>query len=155
MDKFDWGEHYFKEKNAQGGAHYCYSTLERAMKEIGCGPEQVEEIDTLKTRKEFERAIHSLPGYSECMEEYGNCSWYDYQGTTISRNSKLPENYSRLMVYAVWGGSEGIYLHIDYRDIETGIVQPLFLAKTLGHGPIKMAEVYKLCGEIAIFLDAR
>ena len=65
-------------------------------------------------------------------------------------HGKWPDRYRWLSVYAVTGGSEGIYLHVDVIDNEDKR-RLLFLGKSLGSS---WEDCYASAGRIAQFLGA-
>lgn len=69
------------------------------------------------------------------------------------KHKPILDNVRWVSVFCVHGGSEGIYLHIEfiYTDSKRELI---FLGKTLSSGPIAMKECYESAGRLAVLLMA-
>jgi hypothetical protein len=145
----DIGDEYWRIINGNGKNEtgLCYANEGRAKDEkdrLKLNDCTVEHVDTLLT----------VGQVFEQIEEHEGHVWSEYLSIShggLSSAAKWPQGYNRLMVFVVTGGSEGMYLHIDF--IIKGTVTNCILGKTLETGK-HTDELWLSAGRIAAALGA-
>lgn len=86
------------------------------------------------------------------LRSRGHADRLDYYSVSndlsVPPKQQMVSRYRWLAIFAVTGGSEGYYIHVDVIDLE-GNRKPLYLAKTFE----SMAFCYEVCADLARFLQ--
>lgn len=137
------------------GGHYRYISKEAAEKrrEAHDGEGEPFHTDTRKTIHEVLMEIKALEKpYVEYPDDNDSVGpWDEYASPRACIDPDRKVDDVDFEVYPVFGGSEGIYLHIDERTRDG--VKGLILMKTCTIGPKKWKECWESAMRIAWYLS--
>lgn len=149
---------------SENGIYWAYDLLAASVREAKAQGVAIEQVVTSTTVydvahgrcvNEQGRPINEV--YKETCDMLERIGLYPDEYFSLSaasdRGGEFPYPYRWVACYAVTGGSEGHYLHVD-AIMKDGSRKLVFVGKTLQEGKEGMDYMYRICAALAEYLGA-